>query len=310
LKSLKTFFIGIHIIFLLSSCNLGWQNNQGEEILSSNENPITTEIPLNPNPITTPSPHPIFISSSTPLSPSSTPNLCNLETGNITKKQLVSDFLAGPLEYRVYTPPCYESTSNHRYPVLYLIHGYGFNDDQWERLGVGEISDRLIMEGRISPFIIVMPHDNNHNVPPPMNQFGDAVVFELINEIDSSYQTLPIRHYRVIGGLSRGGNWAIHIGLTRWEYFGKIGANSAPLFVTDGPSWIKSWLGEIPFEDFPEIYMDIGDHDKWIAKLLQFEEILNDYNVPHELYLFPGNHTEDYWVSHVEQYISWYTKDW
>jgi len=271
---------------------------------------LPTPVPEVLTPGSTPSPHPTIISSPTQLSPSSTPNTCQSETGRIDKRQLKVSLLPTPLIYRVYLPPCYDSNLDQRYPVIYLIHGYGYNDDQWERLGVGEISDRLINGGEMPPLLIVMPHDSDHNVQPPTNQFGNSVIFELVEEIDTSFRTLPTRQFRAVGGLSRGGNWALHIGLTNWDYFSAIGAHSSPLFVTEGPPAVRAWLKEIPSKAYPRIFIDVGNHDKWLDNIIRFEEILDEFNVPHELYIFPGGHTEDYWGSHTEQYLRWYTKDW
>ncbi|MCJ7700438.1 MAG: esterase family protein [Anaerolineales bacterium] len=224
-------------------------------------------------------------------------------------KQLETGWLPTPLEYRVYTPPCYPDRPDQHYPVLFLIHGYGFNQDQWDRLGADEIADRIISAGEISPFIIVMPYDRNHNSQPPKNQFGQALL-ELVDMMDASYRTIPIRQYRAIGGLSRGGNWAIQLGLTYWTTFGVIGGHSSPLFVSYGPSNIEEWLGQIPPDQYPRVYLDIGRNDKLIDPIIHFEERLDDYNIPHELYIFSGGHNEDYWASHIEQYIRWYAKEW
>jgi enterochelin esterase family protein len=177
-------------------------------------------------------------------------------------------------------------------------------------LGAHQIADRLIISGEIPPFIIVMPHDRDHNDQPPENQFGEAFLFDLVGAVDSEYRTLPSRKGRAIGGLSRGGNWAIHIGLSHWESFGAIGAHSAPLFVSDGPSKVRGWLDEIPPEDYPRIFLDIGEKDKWLDHIIRFEGLLDEYNIPHELFIFPGGHTEDYWMSHTELYIRWYAQAW
>jgi len=310
LKFLKTIFIGLLVYLLLSACNYDGQDVQERANPSSNELLLQTVTPANSHLIITPSPHPTSSKSSKPLFPSPTPNRCGSETGQIEEKQLATRLLESPMEYRVYLPPCYDFNQERRYPTLYLIHGYGFNDDQWERLGIGEISNTLIIAGEIPPLIIVMPHDNNHNIQPPTNQFGDAVLIDLVHEIDLDYRTITTRQYRAIGGLSRGGNWAFHIGLGSWDYFGAIGGHSSPLFVTEGPPVVKSWLEEIPAKDYPRIFLDVGDHDKWITKIMGFEELLDDYSVPHELYIFPGNHTEEYWKSHTEQYLRWYTEEW
>jgi len=270
----------------------------------------TATVTLTPSPLPTASPTPIpsRTVSPTPRTPTSTP--CNAKTGNIEFKQLTTSWLPIPLDYRVYTPPCYNQNLDQRYPVLYLIHGYGYNDDQWDRLGADEIADKLISTGQISPFIIVMPHDSDHNTLPPKNHFGEALVFGLIATIDTDYRTLPFRDYRAIGGISRGGNWALRLGLSHWSFFGAIGGHSAPFFVSDGPPKVKGWLSAIPSGEFPRIYLDVGDHDKWIDHIIRFEETLDEFNVPHELYLFPGNHDEPYWASHTEHYIRWYTQDW
>ena len=69
-----------------------------------------------------------------------TPTLpaCLKQPGQMVKKSLPTGLLRYPLEYRVYLPPCYAEQTERRYPVLYLFHGQGFKDDQWDRIGVDE----------------------------------------------------------------------------------------------------------------------------------------------------------------------------
>jgi enterochelin esterase-like enzyme len=202
--------------------------------------------------------------------------------------------------YRVYTPPCYESNLNQRYPVLYLIHGQSYTDDQWDRLGMDETADRLISAGEISPLIIVMPRDRIW-VPPPEDAFGESLITELIPEIDLQYRTRAKREYRAIGGLSRGGNWALHLGLQHWELFSTIGAHSTPSFVVDGPNRVRGWLEAIPQSRLPRIFMDVGESDRWLEQVMNLEAVIGEAGVPHEWYLYPGYHEEEYWESHVEQ---------
>jgi S-formylglutathione hydrolase FrmB len=95
-----------------------------------------------------------------------------------------------------------------------------------------------------------------------------------------------------------------------WGFFGEIGAHSTPTFVTDGPPVVRGWLAEIPPEELPRIFMDAGEDDIWLRYTLQFEDVLNQEDIPHEWYLFPGQHNEDYWSSHIEQYLRWYAQDW
>ncbi len=223
---------------------------------------------------------------------------------------LETAWLPDPLVYQLYIPPCYDFDTATRYPVLYILHGYGYSEDQWVRLGLTELADTLIAAGEIPPFIIVMPHDPDHNTQPPENQFAEALVQDLVPAIDAAYRTRPEREYRAVGGLSRGGNWAIHIGLTHPETFSAIGGHSSPLFVNEGPPVVRQWLADLPKDQYPRVYLDTGRSDKWADQILGLADIFNQFNVPHELYLFPGSHTETYWGAHVAQYLRWYTREW
>jgi len=280
-----------------------------EPLATPTKPPIPQNIQLSftPSPAISPTPSPTRTPTVTPTIPTSLP--CLSETGAIERAQLSTTLLSDPLEYRVYTPPCYLQDPDQSYPVLYLIHGYGFNDDQWVRLAVTEIADRLIAAGEISPIIMVMPYDPKPSAPPK-NQFGEALVSDLVPAIDSTYHTIPDRQHRTIGGISRGANWAIHLGLSHWDVFGAVGGHSASLFIWDGQPEIEGWLRKIPPEFYPRIYLDIGESDKWADRIIWLEGILDDFSVPHELHLFPGNHNEAYWSSHIEGYLRWYVEEW
>jgi enterochelin esterase-like enzyme len=311
LKRIRVIIFVFSLCFGLAACTISETNaSSNEDVASSSESFHNVEVLIESTPFVTASPSPTITRSPTTLPPSPTPILCSSENGTIEENEMDSKWLSQPLEYRVYTPPCYDKNIEKKYPVLYLFHGYGYNDDQWLRLGVQEIADRLISIGDISPFIMVMPHDKDHNNLPPENQFGEAFLYNLVQMIDSNYRTLASRQFRAIGGLSRGGNWAIHLGLDNWQFFGTIGGHSAPLFVSDGPLKVKEWLDKIPPEEYPRIFLDVGENDKWIENILRFEEILDEYNVPHELYVFPGGHSEYYWNSHTEHYLRWYAQGW
>ena len=254
------------------------------------------------------------ISATPTLSPSPTPTPtpleCWLQGGNLEQGSLRSVPLPLPLDYIVYLPPCYDQLTERRYPVLYLIHGQNYNNDQWDRLGAVETADELIASGEIPPFIMVFPRDRSW-AQPTEDRFGEVVVSSLVPHIDQKYRTLPERTYRAIGGLSRGAGWAVHLGLTEWESFGAIGANSLPVFWTD-TSHVAEWLDAIPQESLPRIYMDIGEKDRptILRSAIWFENLLTEKNIPHEWHLFSGYHEEAYWESHVEQYLRWYAKGW
>ena len=112
----------------------------------------------------------------------------------------------------IYLPPCYDERIEINYPVLYLLHGQTYTDDQWIRLGVPNILDNLIHSGESQPFIIVFPDDRYWNLPAGPG-FGERLVDSLIPYIDQTYRTLPDRNHRAIGGMSRGAGWALRLGL-------------------------------------------------------------------------------------------------
>jgi enterochelin esterase-like enzyme len=233
---------------------------------------------------------------------------CEHPAGHMVIASLESSLLNKPLDYRVYLPPCYEEQTGQRYPVLYLVHGQSYNDDQWDRLGADEAAGRLIAAGEIAPFILVMPRDRVWSQPDE-DMFGRAVVEELIPFIDEQYRTLADRSHRAVGGLSRGAGWAVHLGLSQWKLFSAFGAHSPATFWTDALQF-RTWLKEIPAGLLPRIYVDAGDHDRpeILDAAQRFATLLTQLGIPHEWYLFPGYHDEAYWSAHVEKYLRWYAE--
>lgn len=262
---------------------------------------LTPTRTLPPTATSTPVPSPTSTATATQLT-------CLQDAGRIETTSLRSLQLKLPMEVNVYLPPCYDQLTNMRFPVLYLIHGMNNTESQWDYLGADEAADRLIQSGEAPPFLIIMPHDRLWKEPSE-TQFDEVFLDELIPWIDKTYRTQPIRQKRAVGGLSRGGAWAIHFGLGYWETFGIVGAHSAPIFWEDARE-LKTWLETIPIEQFPRIYLDIGEKDYLQRSNTWFEQELSENNIPHEYYLFPGYHEDAYWEAHVEDYLRWYTANW
>lgn len=270
----------------------------------SPSNPVTpTFVPLSPTaaptlpPTLTPSPSPL---------PTSTPLACLTSPGRV--EEGIVDSTTPPQEFRIYLPPCYDEQTDQRYPVLYLLHGQTYTDDQWIRLGAVTASDDMILSGESVPFIIVFPDDRYWNLPPGAG-FGQRLVEELIPYIDSTYRTLADRDHRAIGGLSRGAGWALRLGLTNWQLFDAVGLHSLAVLQKDA-SEIPEWLAEIPPPSRPRLFMDVGDNDQELEMAQRVEAQLAEWGVSHEWHLYTGAHTEEYWSAHVEEYLRWYTEAW
>ncbi|MGD0611632.1 MAG: alpha/beta hydrolase-fold protein [Anaerolineales bacterium] len=228
--------------------------------------------------------------------------------GSIETVDIPTTHLPEALHASIYLPPCYQDHLRQRYPVLYLFHGLTSTDTQWIRLGAPRTADRLIAAGEIPAFIIVMPYDPSGQEPTQYG-FAGAITQDLVPTIDSRYRTLPDRLHRAVGGLSRGAGWAIHLGLTRPDLFGAIGAHSVVVFDSDG-MLVAGWLAAIPPGSLPRIYLDIGDDDGGLPGALLLEWMLTADDIPHEWHLNRGSHDESYWSAHVEAYLRWYTSGW
>src|SRR5690606_11805865 len=138
----------------------------------------------------------------------------------------------------VYTPPCYESNPDARYPVLYLQHGGGEDETGWASQGKANlILDNLIADGKAVPFIIVMdngtwrptgpmaPRREGEPWPPAgwADGFKNTLLQDIIPMIDSVYRTIPDNAHRAMAGLSMGGMQTRAITLGNSDVFGYVG---------------------------------------------------------------------------------------
>ncbi len=162
----------------------------------------------------------------------------------------------------VYTPPGYESSET-RYPVLYLLHGGGGDEDAWNTMGRASIiMDNLIEQGKCKPFIVVMPNGNATQTvsqgygfgptparqtmqapPPPPAQTGaappmrppqpyegsfpESLVKDVIPFVEKTYRVIPQKDSRAIAGLSMGGGHTIMATDHNPGVFGYIGVFSS-----------------------------------------------------------------------------------
>jgi enterochelin esterase-like enzyme len=257
-----------------------------------------------PSPTPTPAP-PTATSTITPaptMTPSPTPPACLTAAGAVTQHAVGNE--RPPQEFLIYLPPCYDYDADQRYPVLYLLHGQTFQDDQWVRIGAPAVLDDLIHRGEAAPFIMVFPDDRYWNLPAG-GTFGQRLIEDIIPYIDTNYRTRAERQYRALGGLSRGGGWAVHQLLTRYDLFGMIGLHS-PVIFNDDAAVLERLIPAVPDEAWPRLWMDAGDHDGDLGSIRRFEQLLTVNRVAHEWHIYGGDHTEAYWRRHIQEYMQWY----
>lgn len=294
-RSLKIYLPVLILLALLTSCT----GSNVSEIYKPG-----TAVPSEPTPTAQPDQEQERPASEDPT-PLPTEEDCQETSGSVEAYQIPwgDETLAGS----VYLPPCYLE-SGQRYPALYLLHGATKTDQHWLDLGLAELADDLINRGEIPPLIIILPREDTWIVLSE-NYFGDNLVQGVIPWMDREYRTLAERDYRAIGGISRGGNWAVRLGLLHWEMFGSVGAHSSPLFYMDLyrlPSWVK----DVPRGDLPRIYLDISEGDTNLDEAVALRGVLAKESVAHEWHLYPGLHNDTYWRSHLEEYLLWYSAGW
>jgi len=277
-------------------------------ILSS----CSSSAPIPPTPTLSQTPQPTATSTQTPtpLPPTETstptPLGCLTQPGRVDQVQLPD--IEPVQEFLIYLPPCYDESADARFPVLYLLHGQTYNDDQWVRLGAPVFADKLIQTEETVPFIIVFPDDRYWNLQAG-GSFGIRVVNNIVPYVDANYRTLADREHRSLGGLSRGGGWTIDIGLSRPNLFGSLGLHSPAIFVDSAP-YVDRVIQKIPEENRPRLWLDVGDADRELASVMDFEIVLAKNDYIHEFQIYTGDHSESYWSLHVEEYLRWYAQAW
>ena len=172
-----------------------------------------------------------------------------------------SKAIGGPRSLRVYTPPGYQ-TGKAKYPVLYLLHGSGQNENDWTDIGRANfILDNLIAEHKAKPMIVVMPFGHSQAshlsgaVSPPglkPTSFSDDLLEQIIPTVEKQFRASAKPEDRAIAGLSMGGGQTVSVGLTHIDKFRGIGVFSAGIGGGGGGAGVP----QNPIERFPDLLKD------------------------------------------------------
>lgn len=212
-------------------------------------------------------------------------------------------------DYYVYTPPGYDSAAKEKYPVLYLLHGYSDDASGWTAVGrANVILDNLIAQQKAKPMIVVMPlgygapemltygsgaFSHNDLRQRNLTKFREALLTEVVPQVEKEYRASSDRNSRAIAGLSMGGSESVFVGLTS-DRFGWIGAFSSG-GLSDN---LNEQLSEMKPEDVSHLQLF------WIAcgtddHLLDFNRHLREWlarkGVKHIDIDTPGAHTWMVW---------------
>jgi enterochelin esterase-like enzyme len=141
--------------------------------------------------------------------------------------------LAEQIPVRVYLPPCYGS-GDMPYPTLYLLHGYPYTESHWDELGVDELVTVGIAAGAWPPFLMVMPFQPQplftHSDGGP-GSYEEEFIRGLLPAVEDRYRVIRRADGRALAGISRGGVWALEIGLRNPSAMRAVAALSPALNV-------------------------------------------------------------------------------
>lgn len=207
--------------------------------------------------------------------------------GNVSKVWYDSPTLKMTRRMTVYTPAGYEKGG--RYPVLYLLHGAGGDEDAWTTLGrAAQIMDNLIAEGKAKPMIVVMTNGNTnceaapgewskgmykpsfmgHRDSKPVASMEESFP-DVVKYVEKNYRVLKNKKNRAICGLSMGGGHSFAISKLYPNMFDYVGLFSAAIYVKGGNNSKQPLLDQMNEDaDFnKQMAALFGAHPKlyWIA---------------------------------------------
>lgn len=212
----------------------------------------------------------------------------------------------------VYTPPGYSAEI--KYPVLYLLHGIGGDETEWQRFAKPDVMfDNLIAEGRAVPMIVVMPNgraQKNDRAEgdifahaPAFARFEQDLLNDVIPTIEARYSVDTNRERRAIAGLSMGGGQSFNTGFAHPELFASIGAFSA------APN-TNSFSELIPEptqtrQQLSLIWISCGDKDGLLGISQRAHRFLQQHQISHTWHVDHHGHDAAHWSSS----LYWFAQD-
>jgi enterochelin esterase-like enzyme len=222
--------------------------------------------------------------------------------GTIETVEYTSTTVGTKRKTLVYLPPGYSADT--KYPVLYLLHGIGGDEEEWHKNGHPEvILDNLFADKKAVPMIIILPNGraqtndraegNVYATAPAFANFEQDLLKDLIPFIESNYSTKTDRESRALAGLSMGGGQSLDFGLAHLDTFAWIGGfSSAPN--TQQPDQLVPDPAKAT-QMLKLLWISGGDRDGLISIGQRTHAYLKKKNVPHIWHVDSGGHDFSVW---------------
>jgi S-formylglutathione hydrolase FrmB len=235
----------------------------------------------------------------------------------VEQRTFFSAALQRDMPYQVVLPAGY-ATSQQRYPVLYLLHGWQGDETNWVKL------THVVQDASGYPLIIITPRAANswyvNSATHPADRYADYIFTDLIADVDGHYRTIATPRDRAIAGLSMGGYGALLFSLRHPGAFGFVASISGAF---GGPSGIEDLLPQLkPSTDEafgpaasatrrdnnldallasadptlqPYFFVECGTSDPLLPSNRRLVGELSARKFAYEYHEYPGAHTWSFW---------------
>ena len=226
----------------------------------------------------------------------------------------------------VYTPPGYDNGKG-KFPVFYLLHGGGGDEDAWSTLGRAcQIMDNLIAQGKAKPMIVVMTNGNPgdaaspYEAPPKAEDSGNQGVFgmasgqfekslvkDVIPYIEGHYRALTGRENRAVSGLSMGGMQTMNLAFDYTEMFDYFGVMSMGITTSDqlGRDWfpdVDNRIKNLASKGYKLYWLGCGADDFLHEAALNLKAKLEENNLKFTYRESSGGHTWSNWRIYLTEF--------
>lgn len=246
-------------------------------------------------------------------------------------KSIHSKVLNADREYTIFLPKSYDTETNKKYPVLYLLHGMmGVNTSWFNDQRAKDVADQLIASGEACEMIIVSPNAGGNVHEGAWNGYFDMPGWkyetffytEFLPYIEKTYRVIGDKQRRAVAGLSMGGGGATSYAQRHSEMFAacyamsalmnipehgaapaqnsddkmailtkSVQENSCVKFVENANDIRKAQLRSVKW------FVDCGDDDFLLDRNIEFTQAMRKQQIPCEFRVRDGGHTSEYWHS-------------
>lgn len=226
----------------------------------------------------------------------------------------------------IYTPPGYDKNIAKKYPVMYLLHGGGGDEEGWLSRGrANYILDNLIAAGKAVPMIIVMTNGNPKTPAAPLDRpvavakdgsrispmasgrFEESLIKDVIPYVEKNYRTINDADHRAVTGFSMGGYQTQNVTAAYPDKFSYIGVMSMGLFSSVRPEGYNKEQHVMQLKALqksnPKVYwLAMGRQDFLYNSVIKLKELYDEIGFKYTYRENEGTHDWNSWRLYLTEF--------